>query len=123
MTFLAMKMKFVLTALLRLVKPKLLKKYVIGLGFTNCCQSKRVRKPDFLNPFNRRSTHSRWHGRICGLVIETNENVYGPFFADTCGYEVWEIVVDTDLVTYLTDNAITNDDGDLIGFTTEPNKG
>ena len=76
----------------------------------------------FLNPSNRRSTHSRWHGRICGLVIETNENVYGPFFADTCGYEVWTIIVDTDLVTFLTDNAITND-GVLIGFTTEPKKG
>ena len=71
----------------------------------------------------RRSTHSRWHGLICGLEIETNENVYGPFFADTCGYEVWEIIIGNNLFSDLTDNKLTNNDGVLIGFTTEPKKG
>ena len=71
----------------------------------------------------RRSTHSRWHGRICGLVIETNQNVYGPFAAGTCGYEVWEVSVNKILLDYMNENALYNDEGDFIGFITEPDKG
>ena len=81
------------------------------------------------DPDERRSTHSRWHGRICGLVIETNKNVHGPFSfwgqekPGTCGYETWEVTIDKYLVDYLTENMITNSENIFMGFKTEPKKG
>ena len=87
-------------------------------------------QPRLINdPYKRRSTHSRWYGRICGLIIETNTSIYGPFpfvlseQPGTCGYETWEIGIDKDLEEYFPENMIMDNANNLMGFKTEPKKG